>query len=69
MTKKSEEGITAKKQENFSEWFTQILQRCELTDVRYNIKGFLVHRPWAVLTMEKMYKLFEDNLQKKSHKP
>jgi len=69
MTKKSEEGITAKKQENFSEWFTQILQRCELTDVRYNIKGFLVHRPWAVLTMEKMYKLFEDNLQKKAHKP
>jgi len=69
MSKKNEEGITAKKEENFSEWFTQILQKCELVDVRYNIKGFLVHRPWAVLTMEKMYRFLEANLQKKGHKP
>ncbi|MFH1801663.1 MAG: proline--tRNA ligase [archaeon] len=68
-SKKSEEGITAKKEENFSEWFTQIVQKCELADLRYNIKGFLVFQPWAVLSMEKMYKYFEETLQKKNHKP
>jgi len=67
MSKK--QGITVKKEENFSEWFTQIIQKCELADLRYNVKGFLVFQPWSVLVMEKMYKYFEEALQKKAHKP
>ena len=69
MTKKSEEGLTVKKNENFSEWFTQVIQKCELADLRYNVKGFLVFQPWSVLAMEKMYKYLEEVLQKKGHKP
>ncbi len=69
MSKKSQEGITAKKNEDFSEWFTQIIQKCELADLRYNVKGFLVFQPWSVLAMEKMYKFLEENLQRKGHKP
>ena len=69
MKKKNQEGITVKKNENFSEWFTQIIQKCELADLRYNVKGFLVFQPWSVLSMEKMYKYLEENLQKKGHKP
>jgi len=69
MSKKKTEGITAKKEENFSEWFTQIVQKCELADLRYNVKGFLVFQPWSVLAMEKMYKYLEEILQKKGHKP
>ena len=69
MPKKSQEGITAKKEENFSEWFTQIIQKCELADLRYNVKGFLVFQPWSVLCMEKMYKHLEEVLQRKGHKP
>ncbi len=68
MTKK-EQGITAKKNENFSEWYTQIIQKCELADLRYNVKGFLVFQPWSVLSMEKMYKILEDKLKQKGHKP
>ena len=67
--KKNQEGLTVKKEENFSEWFTQIIQKTELADLRYNVKGFLVFQPWSVLAMEKMYKYMEDNLQKKGHKP
>ncbi len=66
MKKKNQEGITVKKNENFSEWFTQIIQKCELADLRYNVKGFLVFQPWSVLSMEKMYKYLEENLQKKA---
>src|SRR3989344_5041915 len=62
-------GITAKKSENFSEWYTQIIQKCELADLRYNVKGFLVFQPWSVLCMEKMYKHLEEVLQRKGHKP
>ncbi|MBR9701973.1 proline--tRNA ligase [Candidatus Pacearchaeota archaeon] len=66
---KNKQGITAKKEENFSEWFTQVIQKCELADLRYNVKGFLVFQPWSVLAMEKMYKYFEEVLQRKGHKP
>jgi len=67
--KKSQEGITVKKEDNFSEWFTQVVQKCELADLRYNVKGFLVFQPWSVLAMEKMYFYLENILQRKSHKP
>ena len=62
-------GITAKKSENFSEWYTQIIQKCELADLRYNVKGFLVFQPWSVLSMEKIYDFMESTLQRKNHKP
>ena len=67
--KKSEIGLTAKKEENFSEWFTQVIQKTELADLRYNVKGFLVFQPWSVLSMEKMYDFLEKKLQAKGHKP
>ena len=69
MSKKNEEGITESKEENFSEWFTQVVKRCELADLRSNVKGCLVFQPWSVLAMEKMYKIMEETLQKKGHKP
>lgn len=57
------------KEKDFSNWFTEIIQKAELADLRYNIKGFLVFQPWSVLAMEKMYNILENILQKKSHKP
>ncbi len=57
------------KKEQFSEWFTEIIQRAELADLRYNVKGFVVYLPWSVLTMEKMYDYYEEELQDKGHLP
>ena len=64
-----EKGLTVKKNENFSEWYSQIVQKAELGDLRYNVKGFLVFQPWSVLCMEKMYKHFEKALQSRGHSP
>ncbi len=64
-----QEGITVKKSENFSEWYTQVVQKAELADIRYNVKGFLVHQPWSVKIMKKMYKLLEDELERNGHEP
>jgi len=69
MTKKSKEGLSVKKQENFSEWFSQVLEKAELIDLRLGVKGFMVFRPLAAMTIENMFKLFEEELQKKGHKP
>ena len=69
MTKKSKEGLSVKKQENFSEWFSQVLEKAELIDLRLDMKGFMVFRPLAAMTIENMFKLYEEELQKKSHKP
>ena len=67
--KKSSEGITAKKEKNFSEWYSQILDKAEIVDLRLGIKGFIVIRPWGALAIEKIYDLYEEELQKKGHKP
>ena len=67
--KKSQEGLSIKKEDNFSEWYNQILDKAEITDMRYGVKGFVVIRPWGAMTIEKMYKLYEEALQKKGHKP
>ncbi len=57
------------KQASFSEWYTEIIARAELADIRYNVKGFLVFQPWSVWVMEKMYDFLEEILQRKGHKP
>jgi len=72
---KKEEKIEKKttfnisKEDNFSEWYTDIIQKAELADIRYNVKGCIVFQPWSVLSMEKMYHYMEKALQRKGHKP
>jgi prolyl-tRNA synthetase len=62
-------GITASKEEDFSAWYTELINKAELADIRYNVKGFVVYREWATLTIRKMYKKTEDLLEKKDHLP
>ena len=65
---KVETGMTTPKMD-FSEWFSEVLAKAELADLRYNTKGFLVHRPWSVLCMKEMYRLYEAELESKGHLP
>ncbi|MEK6941130.1 MAG: proline--tRNA ligase [Nanoarchaeota archaeon] len=65
----NQDGITVKKSEDFSEWFTQVTQKAELCDMRYNIKGFVVYRPWCVYAMKRMFNIYEHALEKKGHDP
>lgn len=62
-------GITVKKSEDFSEWYTQLLQKAELADVRYNVKGFPVYREWALLSIRKITRKMEQILERKGHLP
>jgi len=64
-----EVGITVKKGDDFSEWYTQAVTKSELVDVRYNVQGLIVHRPLAALTLRNLYSLWERELESKKHLP
>src|SRR3989344_4979582 len=34
------------KNKNFSEWYTEIIKKAELADIRYNVKGFIPEVFW-----------------------
>lgn len=66
---KGEETPLPNKYENFSEWYNEILQRAELIDLRYGVKGFIVYRPNAAMIMRQIYRFFEEELDKLGHSP
>jgi len=57
------------KSENFSEWYTEILAKAEVTDIRYGVKGFVVIRPWGARIIDKMYQIYESAMRATGHSP
>lgn len=53
--------------EDFNEWFIDINQKAELADLRYNIKGVVVYRPWSTYTLNKIFRLYEDIFDETAH--
>ncbi len=73
MAKKKKEapltGITVSKEEDFSGWYTELINKAELADIRYNIKGFVVYREWATISIKKMYAIYEKCMEDHGHMP
>ncbi|MFX0095001.1 MAG: proline--tRNA ligase, partial [Candidatus Hodarchaeota archaeon] len=57
------------KNKDFSNWFSQVVQKAELADLRYNVKGFIVYRPWSTTSMKIMFEIYEKELEKFGHQP
>ena len=57
------------KEDNFSEWYSEILAKAEVTDLRYGVKGFVVIRPWGARIIDKMYRIYESALRATGHDP
>jgi len=66
---KEKTTFSISKSKNFSDWYSEILNKAEITDIRYGVKGFVVIRPWGARIMEKMYKIYESALQRTGHNP
>src|SRR4030042_1586278 len=62
-------AIAVKKGADFSDWFTEIVNKAELADIRYGVKGFVCYMPWAVMSIKKMYAKYETLLEKNGHIP
>ena len=63
MSKQEKKGISVKKNDDFSRWFLEMVQKAELADTRYNVKGLIVYMPWATITMRKMYEKYQNLLE------
>jgi prolyl-tRNA synthetase len=57
------------KNKDFNQWFSEVLKAAELIDQRYNIKGFVVHMPFAAITEKIIYRIYEDELERNGHHP
>ena len=64
-----EEGITVRKDDNFSEWFSQVIAKADLVDIRFGVQGFIVHKPWAFLILRKIYDYLEKEVEAQGHLP
>lgn len=56
MSEGKKQGITAKKAENFDEWYTQVILRSELADYS-PVSGCMVYRPTAYAIWEKIQRV------------
>ncbi|MFH0737964.1 MAG: proline--tRNA ligase [Candidatus Micrarchaeota archaeon] len=54
---------------DFSEWYNTITKEAQLCDLRYGIKGFVVFMPWAVMSMNRMYAMYEEAVESRGHVP
>jgi len=59
-------GITVKKDEDISEWYTQLVLKAELADY-YAIKGFMVLRPYGYAIWEAIREYLDGKLKQSGH--
>ena len=61
--KEHESGITVKKEDNFSEWYTQVIQKAELADYT-KVSGCIVFRPRSYELWESIKDYFDNKIKK-----
>ncbi|MEK6913225.1 MAG: proline--tRNA ligase [Nanoarchaeota archaeon] len=59
----SQEGLTAKKEENFSEWYTQLILKTNLADYS-SVSGCVILRPESYLLWEKIVRECDSEFKK-----
>ena len=71
----ADEGTTSSKEifnidkNDFSTWYSEILKTADLVDLRYDVKGFVVYRPWLMRMAKELYSTWEGELEKRGHSP
>jgi prolyl-tRNA synthetase len=60
-------GITVKKSENFSEWYTQVILKAQLADYA-PMKGFIVVMPYGYSIWEKIKEYLDKKIKETGHK-
>lgn len=56
-------GLEAKKSENLSEWYSQVITKGELIEY-YDVSGCYIYRPWAFSIWEKIQQWFDAEIKK-----
>jgi prolyl-tRNA synthetase len=63
MSKETKEGITVKKEENFTEWFTQLMIKADLADYT-DVSGCIVFKPSSYAIWEKIQQEVDKRFKK-----
>ena len=63
----SDLGVTVKKSENFSEWYTQVVLKSELADYAPT-KGCIIFREYSYAIWEKIQEIMDKRIKEKGHK-
>lgn len=63
----SDLGVTVKKSENFSEWYTQVVLKSELADYAPT-KGCIIFREYSYAIWEKIQEIVDRKIKQKGHK-
>lgn len=58
-----------RKEADFSNWFSTILAEAEIVDIRYNVKGFIVYRPWGMRIVRGVLRTYESELEQNDYEP
>ncbi|KAL7076885.1 hypothetical protein ACQ4LE_003821 [Meloidogyne hapla] len=61
--KKTKLGIDVKKEENYSEWYSQIITKAEMIEY-YDVSGCYVLRPWSYSIWECIQNFFDAEIKK-----
>ena len=59
---KSQEGLTVTKEKDFSEWYTQVIEKAELADYS-DVKGFMIIRPRAYSIWEEIQSYLDKRIK------
>ncbi len=60
-------GLTVKKEEDFSEWYTQLVQKADFADYT-SVSGSMVLKPNAYQIWEKIQRAFDSKIKSTGHK-
>ncbi|MCJ7712908.1 proline--tRNA ligase, partial [Candidatus Bathyarchaeota archaeon] len=63
----SDTGITVSKNDNFSEWYVEVVQKSGLADYA-PIKGCIIFREQSYAIWEKIQELFNKKIKSSGHK-
>jgi len=58
-----------RKNEEFGEWFDQVLLEAQIVDDRYPVKGFTVYTGWGFSIAKRIIGLLEKELEEDGHQP
>lgn len=63
------EMLSVRKKDDFLKWFREVIKFADMVDTRYGAKGFVVRKPWTMITTNIMYRMFDEEFCKYDHYP
>lgn len=60
--KQTKLGIASKKEDNFGEWYTEVITRGEMVEY-YDVSGCYIFRPWSYAIWEKIQQFFDAKIK------